>query len=453
MEKVSLSRRSRQAKIIGTVMSISVASVITLYKGLPIIFNSKPSLSLYPLEHSSNSNWVVGGILLTAEYILVTLWYILLLYYTYFHFKQIMKEYPAEMTVIFFYNGVVSFLTAIVCLVMEYNMNAWRVQGRGLASVICSGLFGQCLNNIVHTWAIRFKGPFYVAMFKPLSIRMAVAMGIFFLGDTLYLRSLYEGGLTLLLHEFGSHSDQMGVPAEFYSSSLMYDAATSKNAKMAEVIRGNEWCWPPARSDQLVCIQGALCGSFAAAKEDNATFTGSISGRFASVDPWNLDAAISKNAKLAEVIGGNEWCWPPARSDQLVGKEGALCGSFATHADKEDKVILTGSGSWEVLPLLMPGTCAPQFLILRGLYVLSNKPSLVEFLNKWSLEKMDKHIYLMTPVSPKYDIPCLLESCERRMLKNLNVSGVVDALEISDVCSTQMLKGVVLSLLSGTLMT
>ncbi|XP_056169354.1 WAT1-related protein At1g01070-like [Syzygium oleosum] len=85
-EKVSLSRRSSQAKIIGTVMSISGASVITLYKGLPIIFNSKPSLSLYPLEHSSNSNWVVGGILLTAEYILVTLWYILLVYYTYFHF-------------------------------------------------------------------------------------------------------------------------------------------------------------------------------------------------------------------------------------------------------------------------------------------------------------------------------------------------------------------------------
>lgn len=68
----------------------------------------------------------------------------------------------------------------------------------------------------------------------------------------------------------------------------MYDAATSKNAKMAEVIRGNEWCWPPTRSDQLVCIQGALRGSFAAAKEDNAIFTGSISGRFASVDPWNL---------------------------------------------------------------------------------------------------------------------------------------------------------------------
>ncbi|KAF8009866.1 hypothetical protein BT93_J0754 [Corymbia citriodora subsp. variegata] len=173
---------SSQAKIIGTVMSISGALVITLYKGLPIIFNPKPSLLLYPLVHSSNSNWVIGGILLTAEYILVTLWYILL--------KQIMKEYPAEMTVIFFYNVVVSFMTAIFCLATEHDINAWKVQGIGLASVICSGLFGQCLNNIVHTWAIRLKGPFYVAMFKPLSIPVAVAMGVFFLGDTLHLGSL-----------------------------------------------------------------------------------------------------------------------------------------------------------------------------------------------------------------------------------------------------------------------
>lgn len=107
-----------------------------------------------------------------------------------------MKEYPAELTVIFFYNVTVSFITAIVCLVMEHDMSAWRVQGIGLISVICSGLFERCLNNVVHTWAIRLKGPFYVAMFKPLSIPVAVAMGIFFLGDTLHVGSLI--GATIL---------------------------------------------------------------------------------------------------------------------------------------------------------------------------------------------------------------------------------------------------------------
>ncbi|XP_030465908.1 WAT1-related protein At3g28050-like [Syzygium oleosum] len=182
MEEVSLNKRSSQAKIIGTVLSITGASVITLYRGPPVIFTPKPSLSPYPLVHASNSNWVVGGILLTADYILITLWYILL--------KQIMKVYPAELTVIFFYAVVVTFMTAIVCFVTEHDMSAWRVQGIGLASVILSGLVERCLSSIVHTWAIRLKGPFYVAMFKPLSIPIAVAMGVFFLGDTLHLGSL-----------------------------------------------------------------------------------------------------------------------------------------------------------------------------------------------------------------------------------------------------------------------
>lgn len=33
----------------------------------------------------------------------------------------------------------------------------------------------------------------------------------------------------------------------------------------------------------------------------------------------------------------------PARSDQLVGIQGALSGSFDACADKEDKAIFTGS--------------------------------------------------------------------------------------------------------------
>ncbi|XP_030465643.1 WAT1-related protein At3g28050-like [Syzygium oleosum] len=187
MEKVSINRRSSQAKIIGTVLSIFGASVITLYKGPPM-FTPKPSLPLYPLVHASNSNWVVGGILLTGEYILVTLWIILL--------TQIMKDYPAELTILFFYNVIVSFMNTIFCIVMEHDMSAWRVQGIGLASVTCSGLFERCLNNIIGMWAIRLKGPFYVTMFQLLSIPVAVAMGVLFLGDTLHVGSLI--GATIL---------------------------------------------------------------------------------------------------------------------------------------------------------------------------------------------------------------------------------------------------------------
>lgn len=77
MEKVVLRSKSSQAKIWGTVVSISGAFLVTLYKGPPIFLLPKPSLKLHqPLSNTNQSNWVIGGLLLTAEYILVPLWYI-----------------------------------------------------------------------------------------------------------------------------------------------------------------------------------------------------------------------------------------------------------------------------------------------------------------------------------------------------------------------------------------
>ncbi|XP_030954019.1 WAT1-related protein At3g28050-like isoform X2 [Quercus lobata] len=210
MEKVALRSTSSQAKILGTIISISGAFVVTLYKGPPIVIAQKSSVSLNQPLNSLKSNWVIGGLLLTAEYILVPLWYIVQ--------AQIMKEYPNELTVIFFYNLTVSIIAAVVGLMTEKNPNAWRLRPNiALVSVVCSGIFGSFINNTVHAWALRVKGPLFVAMFKPLSIAIAVAMGVMFLSDTLHLGSLV--GATIISFGFytvmwGKAKEEIGVDHE-----------------------------------------------------------------------------------------------------------------------------------------------------------------------------------------------------------------------------------------------
>ena len=76
MEKIDLRGTSSLAKIMGTIVSISGAFVVTLYKGPPIVISQPSSASLYQPLNSLKSDWVIGGLLLTAEYILVPLWYI-----------------------------------------------------------------------------------------------------------------------------------------------------------------------------------------------------------------------------------------------------------------------------------------------------------------------------------------------------------------------------------------
>ncbi|PNX79700.1 auxin-induced protein 5ng4-like, partial [Trifolium pratense] len=51
-------------------------------------------------------------------------------------------------------------------------------------------IFGKFLGCAIYAWAIHLKGPVYVTLFKPLSIVIAVVMGILFLGDTLHVGSI-----------------------------------------------------------------------------------------------------------------------------------------------------------------------------------------------------------------------------------------------------------------------
>ena len=47
--------------------------------------------------------------------------------------------------------------------------------------------FASAFSNIVHTWGLHLKGPLYISIFRPLSIAIAAAIGVIFLGDALYL--------------------------------------------------------------------------------------------------------------------------------------------------------------------------------------------------------------------------------------------------------------------------
>ncbi|XP_042024510.1 WAT1-related protein At3g28050-like isoform X2 [Salvia splendens] len=195
MEKVELSSRTSRAKLAGTIISISGAFVVTFYKGPTInasFSSSPPSLHQLVLD-SPRSDWIIGSLFLTVEYMLVPVWYILV--------THIMKEYPSEFTIIFFYTSSVSVLAAIAGTFAEPDSSKWMIRPNvALVSMLCSGVFNCCINNSVHSWALHLRGPVYVAMFKPLSIAIAAAMGVVFLGDTLYLGSII--GATIIVIGF-----------------------------------------------------------------------------------------------------------------------------------------------------------------------------------------------------------------------------------------------------------
>ncbi|XP_027361232.1 WAT1-related protein At3g28050-like [Abrus precatorius] len=185
MENLNLKLHSSQAKIIGTVVSIAGALIVTLYKGIALTSNSLRNIVLGESGTylSVQPAWVFGGFLLaTASFCLSNL----LVVQTW-----LIKDYPEELLVTTICCSLVVTLSAIVALVAEGNPRAWILRfDKELIAVCYSAIFMISIRSVAVAWACRKKGPIYVAMFNPLGMVIAIGMGVIFLGDSLYLGSM-----------------------------------------------------------------------------------------------------------------------------------------------------------------------------------------------------------------------------------------------------------------------
>lgn len=66
----------------------------------------------------------------------------------------------------------------------------------------------------------------------------------------------------------------------------------------------------------------------------------------------------------------------------------------------------------------------------------------MEFLYTGTLasDKLEKHVYALFVAADKYMIHYLQELCERHMLSSLDISSVLDVLDVSDLGSSNTLK-------------
>ncbi|PIA40431.1 hypothetical protein AQUCO_02500258v1 [Aquilegia coerulea] len=225
LEILDMKRSSSQAKSLGTMVSISGAFIVTLYKGPPIIIIPSHSDVPSQLLLSSQSNWIIGGLLLAVTCFLAALWNIVQ--------TAAMKEYPSEIAVVFYSSLIGTIQCAIVSLIAERNPTAWELKpGMELVAIVYSAIFGTVYRSLVHTWTLHRKGPVFVSMFRPLGIVIAVAMGVTFLGDTLHIGSVI-GAIVIALGFYavmwGKAKEQKMIETD---DQVIYSSANSSTQRM-----------------------------------------------------------------------------------------------------------------------------------------------------------------------------------------------------------------------------
>ncbi|KAL6296848.1 hypothetical protein ACE6H2_004990 [Prunus campanulata] len=213
LEKINFKKIPSVAKVIGTVITVTGAMVMTWYKG-PIveIIRGQTQSHHNTTALSTEQHWITGTFMLLARCCGWSGFFILQSF--------TLKLYPAELS-----------LTALICLmgtlegavatfVLERNMSVWvigwdsRLLAAGYSGVVCSGI-AYYVQGIV----MKEQGPVFVTAFSPLAMIITAALAAIILAEQIHLGSI----LGTILIVIGLYAVVWGKSKEPRASSLLIE--------------------------------------------------------------------------------------------------------------------------------------------------------------------------------------------------------------------------------------
>nr|XP_017217970.1 PREDICTED: WAT1-related protein At3g28050-like [Daucus carota subsp. sativus] len=217
LEKAEIRSSSARAKIIGTLVSVLGAFIVTLYNG-PRILKSTSSLNATQ-KLTQSQDWVIGGLLLAMTSVFASLFVIAQ--------ALILKKHTSKLVVSLFYSSTIAILSAILSLIIDKDLSAWSLQSNvRIMAVVYTGLFGATFQVTISSWCMQRTGPLFVVMFQPLGIVISSIVGVMFLGDAFYLGSLV-GSVVIIVGVYtviwGISEERKISEAKSISSPLLQD--------------------------------------------------------------------------------------------------------------------------------------------------------------------------------------------------------------------------------------
>ncbi|KAF5734383.1 Nodulin MtN21 /EamA-like transporter family protein [Tripterygium wilfordii] len=168
-ETLNIKNSSGRAKVLGTLISVGGAMMLTLYKGMPL-FNHPHSQSFSPINHGLElgsskriRRWTVGCVALIAGTVLWSSWFL------------------------------------IQSFISRRKLSVWVLKGKlETLTVLYAGMVGSGLCFVGMSWCVRKRGPVFTAAFSPLIQIMAGMIDIPLLHEELHLGSVLGSMIVII---------------------------------------------------------------------------------------------------------------------------------------------------------------------------------------------------------------------------------------------------------------
>ncbi|KAK6129658.1 hypothetical protein DH2020_036595 [Rehmannia glutinosa] len=205
-ETVNLRKVEGQTKLGGTLVCISGAILMAMFRG-PAVLGSKESDLAAQGEISAKGqpepaawlmsslldlgidSWHLGVLCLIGDCICMA---------AYLAFQApLLAKYPATISVTAYSYFFGALFMVVTALFMTNESTAWNLTRSEAFAVCYAGILTSALLNGLMTWSNKILGPALVSMYNPLQPAVSAFMSRVFLGSPIYLGSILGGLLVI----------------------------------------------------------------------------------------------------------------------------------------------------------------------------------------------------------------------------------------------------------------
>ncbi|KAK9141313.1 hypothetical protein Scep_010994 [Stephania cephalantha] len=186
-ERAELNRVRGVGKLLGTVVSVSGALTLILWK----------NGSVSAMVVSSLGSVNIGYAIATFGVLSLSTWLVLQ--------GPVMARYPAELSIVAMMYMFATLQTAAIAAFTSHEPSKWKLNlDLELINILFGGVLNSGIGIYIFSWCAGKKGPLFTAVFAPLNLLLTAVMEMAIVGDKLSVGSLVGsvmivGGLYLFL--------------------------------------------------------------------------------------------------------------------------------------------------------------------------------------------------------------------------------------------------------------
>ncbi|XP_047168514.1 WAT1-related protein At1g68170-like [Vigna umbellata] len=233
-ERLNWRAAAGRAKVLGTIIGIGGAMVLTFIKGAEINIWPFHINLMHPRQHqdghvaqlnSDSSNTLLGALCSILSCFSFSLWLTIQ--------AKMSKEYPCHYSSTALMSTAGAIQAAAFGFCVERDFSQWKLGWNiRLLAVAYSGIVASGIVVIITAWCIQMRGPLFASVFNPLMLVLVAIAGSLMLDENLYVGSVVGAVLIVC----GLYMVLWGKSKEMKNITQLVPSETIREAEAVEVV-------------------------------------------------------------------------------------------------------------------------------------------------------------------------------------------------------------------------